>query len=265
MKFTLQQSFEDHSKQYGSRVKDRKKYANLSLEDTLITSFIEQSWQRGKQGVLLDAACGSGDRLRMLFENSSLPRSYFRQIIGYDYAQGMLDIAAVQTLEGKPLYDELQNVDLLTALPNGQADLILCLWEVTNSVGKNADHMIANLAGVLLDGGYLIYDMITTKAVPHLKQEEERLLETHSELQKDPDAQRTWYQRDDKSIGYLRMFNPAELNGLLECSELKTCKVWGYRHRELIPHELTIKEGRIDEEEAANYSGIVVVQQKTLG
>src|SRR5882724_10564735 len=111
MKFTLQQSFENHSKQYGYRVKDRKRYANLSLEDTLITSFIDQSWQQGKQGILLDAACGSGDRLRMLFENSGLPRPYFRRIIGYDYAQSMLDIAATQTLNDRPLYDRLHKVD----------------------------------------------------------------------------------------------------------------------------------------------------------
>jgi len=55
----------------------------------------------------------------------------------------------------------------------------------------------------------------------------------------------------------------AELNGLLEASRLTTCAVWGYRHRELVPHELQLSNGRVSETEAADYSGMLVLQLKS--
>lgn len=172
----------------------------------------------------------------------------------------MLDIAATQTLGGEALYDQ---INLLEPLPSDmRADLILCLWEVTNSVGKDATRLVTNLAAALSEGGYLVYDMITMKAATRLKQEEEHLLATRLELKRSPDTQRVWYQRDDKSIGYLRMFTTAELNALLSAPKLQTCAAWGYRHRELVPYKLNLSDNKVSEEEAADYSGILVVQQQ---
>jgi len=91
--FSLKDSFEQHSDNYGLRVMDRNKHANLSLEDKIIVEYLKNNLPKDKRGILIDAACGTGDRLKMIFDDFGLPQSYFGKIIGLDYSQGMLNHA----------------------------------------------------------------------------------------------------------------------------------------------------------------------------
>lgn len=259
----MKDSFDKHSKNYSSRVEDRVKYANLSVEDKIIATFLIKRLSKYNKYKLLDAACGSGDRLRILIEEFGLARVNFDQIVGIDYVESMLQIASRQRTGGKSLYDDLKKQDLLDDMSRiDKSDVILCLWEVTNSIGLDSHRAVENMASRLNNKGFLIYDMITTKAQRVLAGFEEKILAEHQELKKDRDLQKVWYERDDGSIGYLRMFTPSELNGLLEGPGLTTLEVWGYSHKDLVPNKLSVVDGRIDEVEAEKFTGILVIQQR---
>lgn len=263
MHLSLQESFDRHSVNYGKRVMDRTTYGNLSVEDEIIARYLKHSWSPPTDASLLDAGCGSGDRLRMLFEQQGLQRQTFSTVIGIDYSEGMLSEAGKQTLDDLALYNQLIAADLLapqTPLPVG--DVVLCLWEITNSCGPRANQLLSSLGKMLRDGGVLFVDALTTKASGVLKEKEVAILGNHPELSPHDDPQTVWYQRDDASIGYLRMLSPGELNEILAASGAELVEVWGYNHRELVPNQVSVQDGRMDEAAAANFTGLLFIQHK---
>lgn len=258
MSFSLRESFETHSKNYSSRVLDRNKYSNLSLEDELIVKALRQNWSMNEPGILIDAGCGTGDRLRMLFQNHNFPKNWFNQIIGVDFAKGMLEKAKQQYLDGKPLYTKLQLADLIEYPEVHQGDLILCLWGIINGASLDASKLLCNLSRMVAKHGFLVYDVMTTKPLKHLKKQEDELLKSHPELIRDQNDCQVWYQRDDQTIGYLRVFSPNEMNKLAKAVSLKLLEVWGYSFGQHSPSKIEIVNGSINEDEIINYPFLLI-------
>lgn len=262
MSFSLKDSFNKHSKNYSSRVRDRKKYANLELEDKVISDFIKRNWAKKKTSTLIDAGCGTGDRLQMLLATAKLPKQFFSTIIGLDYASGMLELAKKQKLGVQSLYTELHLVDLSKTSINLRGDLVLCLWEIINSAGLKAKDLLKNIAPMVNKDGFLIYDCITLKTKNRLKKLEADIFKANPNLKPHKDKQVVWYQRDDKSIGYLRLFSTVELNKLNLKTDLSLIEVWAYNHRDLIPIEIPVIDGKMNEGLAAKYTGLTLFYKK---
>lgn len=260
---TNQRSFEEHSAHYAERFANPETHPHLVFQNEVIVSFLQKQLAGRTNQVLIDAACGTGDRLDDLFSTHGLDRSIFSRVIGLDYSPGMLRFAERQQQDGKKLYDTLAEQDLLKPIDVGvQADVILCLCEVTNTNGKDTKTMINNFAEELNPGGVVVYDILTTVARPLLKEQEAELLTRHPELEVSDDPQRVWYERTDGTIAHERLFSPADINELLKTPSLHAAEVWGHRHKTLEPQRLDISGTEIDELKAANYAGVLVVQTK---
>ncbi len=258
-----QKSFEDHSTQYAKRFANPETQPHLVFQNDIIVPFLQRQLGDRKEQVLVDAACGTGDRLSGLFSAHRLDRSLFSRIIGLDYSPGMLRIAEQLQLDEAKLYDTLVEQDLLEPIDlDVSADVVLCLCEVTNTNGKNTKTMLNNFAHILNSGGVVIYDILTTVASDLLKEQEAELLTRHQELKVADDPQRVWYERTDGTIAHQRLFSPADINELLNSSDLQAAEVWGHRHKTLEPQRLDISETRIDEQKAAGYATILVLQTK---
>lgn len=258
--FSLQQSFDRHAANYAARVTDRERYAYLDVEDELIASFMRRHWHKEEGRTLLDAACGTGDRLRMLFEADKLSQK-FSEIIGLDYAPHMLEVAAKQRFNEQALYTDLVQANLLNDLDRGiKSDLTLCLWEVTNSNGRDASQLVNTLADTLNNEGYLIYDALTVAMAGILKAQEAAVLSRMS-LTPSTDPQQFWYAHEDGTIAYERLFRADELNTLIQASGLTTIEAWGYHQNELLPYQLQINDNHLNEVQASEFASILIFQQ----
>lgn len=261
MSFSQKDSFDQHSPNYGARVRDRDVYFGLSIEDNVIVDLISRWWPEDRTGTLLDAACGSGDRLQMLFESGGIERRNFSRVIGTDFSKGMLEQAAAQKLGSRAVYDDLREVDLLEKpTEESVADLILCLWHVMNSNGLDAYKLVNNLGSQLRPEGLLVYDLLTTKVLERRKADEAELLKHHQDLAAHEDPQWIWYEREDGTVGHERLFAPAETNQLLKASGLETLEVWSFREEG--PCKLNVTDGNLDERELADFAKLIVLQQK---
>ena len=261
---TNQQSFEERSAHYAERFTNPETHPHLVFQNDAIVSFLQKQLSGRKERVLIDAACGTGDRLESLFTAHNLARNLFSRVIGLDYSPGMLRIAERQRFNGVKLYDTLAEQDLLKPIDLGvTADVILCLCEVTNTNGKDTKTIVNNFSHALNPGGVVVYDMLTTVAKPLLKEQEAELLTRHPELKVNDDPQRVWYERTDGTIAHERLFSPADINELLKTPGLRATEVWGHRHKTLEPQRLDISEKEIDERKAANYATVLVIQTKT--
>lgn len=260
---TNQRSFEEHSAHYAERFTDPETHPYLVFQNEVIVAFLQKQLAGRTDQVLIDAACGTGDRLGSLFSLHDLDRGLFSSVIGLDYSPGMLHLAEEQQQGGKKLYTTLAEQDLLKPIDVGaKADVILCLCEVTNTNGKDTKIMIDNFAQTLNPGGVVVYDLLTTVASNLLKEQEAELLTRHPELQVSDDPQRVWYERPDGTIAHERLFSPADISELLKTPGLKAAEVWGHRHKSLEPQRLDTSETEIDEQKAANYATVLVIQTK---
>ncbi len=259
--FSQQDSFDQHSRNYSARVLNRAAYSRLSKVDDVILSFLSRHWPKDKQGVLMDAACGSGDRLRMLVDDARVARNHFTEIIGIDFSAGMLDVASEQQLDDGPLYDILFQQDLLKEPAHLlSADLILCLWDVMNIIGLDSDKVARHLAGQLNDDGFLIYDALSTKVLSSRKRQETELLDKRPDLEISDDPQRVWYEREDGTVGHEHLFSPHGITQLVDASGLATVEVWGLD--ENCPCPLEVSDGKLNEQQLDRFAKVVVMQQK---
>jgi len=254
-------NFEKHSRHYGERVRNREKYRNLDLEDSIIVEFLNKH-QMDDQSVLIDAGCGTGDRLALLFGEKGLRRSRFAQIIGLDYAQAMLNYARNQQIDGEKLYAELHLADLLNLHDFPQGDVTLCLWGIVNGSCLEVTKLLADVAKMVKKDGILIYDVATMKAESDYRLRQEILLNIHPELTPHQDQQTFWYQREDRTVGYFRLFSPQELNVLSHATGLTLVDAWGYSHDGVARHKLKVAKGKINEKEAAAYPGVLFFHKR---
>lgn len=257
----MQESFDRHSARYGERVVNRKKYRNLSLEDELLAGWLQQEFGSRTIGDLIDAACGTGDRLKYFLEHSPIQTEQFTSIVGLDYAPGMLKHAAQQQVAGRPLYTDLSLVDLSAPLTSDapRADLVLCQWEVVNTCGPAAGQLLSNLRSLTTDDGWIVFDVLTTRALPFLKKLEQELTANNVALPVHLDPQTVWYERDDHSLGQQRLFSPQEVHELVQEAGLQPMYVWGYTHRELVAHDISIDNGSIDVKQAQQVNTLLFI------
>lgn len=263
MRFSLKESFNQHSKIYGARVRNRKKYPKLTLEDQIIAQFLKHNWYDDKKGTLIDAGCGTGDRLQLFFSEQKLPSQWFNEVIGLDYSPGMLELAKKQQLNNKPLYTNTQLINLEKNTLGFKGSLVLMLWTIINSSGKNAPKLLSQIAGAVSKNGYLIYDGQTT-SVRSYKIAQPTILHSHPELKPQNDDQIFWYKReDDNTIGYLKLFSPREFSNLAKATKLPLKEVWGYKESDLIPHQILLENGAMNENQVAQFTNIIVIHQNS--
>lgn len=263
MRFSLKESFDQHSKIYGIRVRNRKKYPKLTLEDQIIVQFLKHSWPNDKKGTLIDAGCGTGDRLQLFFSEQKLPFYWFNEIIGLDYSLGMLKLAKIQQLANKPLYTNTELINLEKNASGIKGDLVLMLWTIINSSSRNAPKLLSRIAKTVSKNGYLIYDGQTT-SVTSYKIAQPTILRSHPELKPNNDNQIFWYKReDDNTIGYLKLFSPREFNYLAKATKLPLKEVWGYNERDLIPQQILLENGTMNEDQVAQYTNIILIHQNS--
>lgn len=258
-----QKSFEAHSAHYTERFSDPETYPHLVFQNEVIATFLKKQLAGLTNQVLVDAACGTGNRLNDLFNTNGFDKSHFSQIVGLDYSPGMLHFAEQQEQDGNKLYNSILEQDLLKPIDVGAtADVILCLCEVSNTIGKDFAQVVSNFAQLLNPGGTVVYDILTTVARPLLKEQEAELFNRHPELKVSDDSQRVWYERSDGTIAHQRLFSPADVNELLKTPGLHASEVWGHRHKTLEPQRLDISGTEIDESVAAKFATILVTQIK---
>lgn len=263
MDFSLKENFDKHSKVYGRRVRNRKKYPKLTLEDTILVRFLKSRWFLKKKGILIDAGCGTGDRLQMLFMKQGLPRYWFREIIGLDYSEGMLEYAKQQKINSKPMYTNIKLVDLYNLKEPIEGDLVICLWSIINHYGIGADRLLFQLGKLVSRKGFLIYDSVSTQA-DSFEKEEKDVLKAHPELKPHIDKQTFWYKRgDDGSIGYLRLFSPHEFILLLKSVGLPLIQLWGYDENKLVPIQIPVTNGIFDERMVSKYTNLIFIHENT--
>ena len=259
MKFSLKDSFNQHSKNYSERVMDRKSWANLSCEDSLVIEIIDEMRRNGKTLEIIDAGCGTGDRLRYILESAHLDRSKIKSTYGLDYADSMLAIAREQKYLDKPLYDKLTTVDLTSEPGTYTGNLVLCLWGILNGITENRASIFSNLAKQCVSDGVVIFDILTAKALKVLREREATLLKDRSDLEPFTDNNTLWYARNDATIGYMKLFTINELNNFISNAGLRYKKVWGYNHKDLNPHIVVENSITVPEQAERDFSVLFCV------
>jgi SAM-dependent methyltransferase len=260
--FSLRSSFEAHSAHFAARVRDRGTEGHLSRVDELLMQFLMKNWSKTDPGVLIDAGCGTGDRLKALFTHNYLPQTWFNRIIGIDYAASMLKYARNQYIGDHPLYNDLRHADLLEISDVIPGDVVICLWGIVNGVCLDAFKLLKKLTTMTRKKGFLIFDVATTELLGFFKEQEEVLLKSLPDLPMHSDKQTVWYQRYDKTIGYLRFFSPVEINSLIYNAGAKLLEVWGYSWKDVAVGKINLLNSRIHEDEIAKYGNVLIFMRR---
>jgi SAM-dependent methyltransferase len=229
----LKEYFDEHSKTYALRVLDRQSWPHLDLEDSLIRGLLEHERLENKPFSIIDAGCGTGDRLRYMLEKATLPRQFLTTVTGIDYSLAMLKKAALQHYAGTLLFDHLVEADLSkTGVFNLKADVVLSLWGVVNTGAMNdLPKTLSNLATLLTDRGQLVFDVRTKYGFSALKEREATMVKDNPQLPPLPVPSAAWHCRADGTFGAMRYLTVAELTTALTSSGLALTSVWGYHYR----------------------------------
>ncbi len=258
---SLRDGFEHHGHNYRKRVRDRERYKNLNTEDDIIVGFLERTLSQ-EVDVLIDAGCGTGDRLHMLFTEKNLRRSRFRRIMGIDFAQSMLSYASEQEIDGVPVYEKLILANLTELSDIICGDVVLCLWGVVNGACDEASLLLEKLADMLNEGGYLCFEITTMKAMETYQWQESLLRSLYTELRPHDDEKTFWYQREDRTVGHLKLFSAEDANSLILASGLRLGETWGFSHDGQNRGQIPTVDGLIDMEKAKECSGLLLFLQK---
>jgi len=217
----------------------RTKWPHLSCEDEIIRSEINEMCRSGKTIKIIDAGCGTGDRLKNILENSRIDRRKIKSIYGLDFAKKMLSVARKQKYYGRPLYDGLLETDLRQSAGQYRGNLILCLWGVLNGVIYDRSSIFEKLKKLCANDGLIIFDIISTKRLSLLKKKESLLLNIHQDLKPFGNRETLWYSRNDSTIGYTKLFTADECNRCISSIGMMYKTVWGYNIRNPKPQIIT--------------------------
>jgi SAM-dependent methyltransferase len=258
-------SFEQHSATYARRVVNREQNIRLSVDDLIIRE-LSTELLGSKQGLaLLDAGCGTGDRLRMMFERGILRRDQFDLVVGMDFSQSMLSRSADQLVDEATLYDSLSIGDLSTDVDGGlqpkSFDVVFCLWDIVNTSGSLADRLLENLGRLVAADGVLIFDVSTVSAVDYAR--DTGMLISIERLREANPQTFIRYRRADATTGRMQLFTGLQILDLLEISGLETYELRGHDYNSYAQSRLDFESLTGDSEPLPQ--SILVAQTRHVG
>jgi amino acid adenylation domain-containing protein len=258
------EQYEIHGSNYVERIKNRTKYLSLDVEDEAIQKIMHQL-KFNNNSVLIDAGCGTGDRLRTLLDKVPSILNDFPVRYGIDFSSTMIEQAGHKTIGENQLYDELL-LDDLTSMSNSlQGDLVLCLWCIINECLDKYPLVLKNLSAMVKPGGYLIFDITTIKASEGYSKFDSVTRALHPEY--DADSNDTLYliKREDATLFYLKLFSKEEINQFEKILEMELCTLSGYGHLNSQLDQLPIDaKTNKNIDFAKEYSGLVLCFRKPL-
>ncbi len=107
----------------------------------------------GATATVIDYACGTG------LAAVELARRGFTTIDGADFSQGMLELAAAKSVDGRPVYRELLTIDLTADIPieDGTYDALMCVGAMGG--GHLAPEHLPELMRTIVSGGVAAFYM----------------------------------------------------------------------------------------------------------
>lgn len=208
------EGYSKHAKNMSKRVLMRKSHPELTaIDNKVIDTIIELQKKKGNIK-LLDAGCGTGERLSFILKRGKIETKKITAI-GVDFCDPLIKEAKQKKNEGNLLYKEAIAKDLLEFDYPEKFDLIICLFSVLNNVGKDYKKVIVKFSDLLKEEGILIFDFINPKAGKHLfSKDYPELVKRYGQL----DSNEHYYMRTfDESWGKAYLF---ELNELIENKDI---------------------------------------------
>ena len=156
-----------HAAHMSERVRYRRAHPELTAIDKIVIDVLRKKLKKQKKIRLLDAGCGTGERLRMILERGGIDPSLV-EAVGVDFCEPLIAEAKEKKIGNERIYENVFVEDLGVLSVDLTFDVVLCLFSVLNNVGKTYEDALRCLAQCLATDGVLVFDFIHPKAAEKL-------------------------------------------------------------------------------------------------
>ncbi|MEW5897220.1 MAG: class I SAM-dependent methyltransferase [Nanoarchaeota archaeon] len=198
------EGYAQHARTMSQRVRLRRSHPELTAIDNKVIDVLKEKLRQKESISLLDAGCGTGERLKMILEPGRFDPAKIKAV-GVDFCDPLIDEARKKIIQGKSLYQQVKVQDLLNLQIDKKFDVIICLFSVLNNVGREFGKVLQLLSQGLKEEGVIIFDFLHPLAAKHLfKEAHPELIKKYGPLSK---GEYYYSRRSDSSWGKVFIFS----------------------------------------------------------